>query len=330
MQHFKSLADKEVPKKYNAELKKFRDYATKIGVDKDAPVCYEVKAGYNIKKHAPLSGNCYEDFKYLQDWDFEDETQDSLVFWIPKILPDSFNKNVKEQKELIKDFSDDFGSVSLLTGLILHHFETTGEKLCESDYFKTSSCLRNSGERLGLGWDGGGRLGCVRWDWGDDGYRHDGLGCFAWGCVPLETCKPDNMPSPEQLADAIKYLADGLKITKILDRSVGINQILNEPEKDHECEEDIYGNCYTCERSMLEEPSEKEEWGAWKIVRDMLDNPDDLGIYQTSKCYQELYEFVMKQKQKARDETRDTPRGYSKWLTEGERYGYLKHWKDTN
>ena len=111
------------------------------------------------------------------------------------------------------------------------------------------------------------------------------------------------MPSPEQLADAIKYLADGLKITKILDRSVGINQILNEPEKDHECEEDIYGNCYTCERSMLEEPSEKEEWGAWKIVSDMLDNPDDLGIYQTSKCYQELYKFVMIQKQKARKET---------------------------
>lgn len=48
--------------------------------------------------------------------------------------------------------------------------------------------------------------------------------------------------------------------------------------------------------------STKEEWGAWKIVSDMLDKPDAIGIYPTSECYQKLYEFVVAQKAKARKE----------------------------
>ena len=47
----------------------------------------------------------------------------------------------------------------------------------------------------------------------------------------------------------------------------------------------------------------KEEWGGWKIVSKMLDNSDECGIYPTSKCYQELYDFVCEQKNKARTET---------------------------
>ena len=46
----------------------------------------------------------------------------------------------------------------------------------------------------------------------------------------------------------------------------------------------------------------KEEWGGWKIVSKMLDNPDESGIYPTGKCYQKLYEFVCKQKDKAKKE----------------------------
>ena len=53
---------------------------------------------------------------------------------------------------------------------------------------------------------------------------------------------------------------------------------------------------------MKEENYNKEEWGGWKIVSDMLDNPDKNGIYPTSKCYQKLYEFVCEQKEKAYDE----------------------------
>ncbi len=46
----------------------------------------------------------------------------------------------------------------------------------------------------------------------------------------------------------------------------------------------------------------KEEWGGWKIVSDMLENPDKNEIYPTSECYQKLYEFVCKQKEKAVEE----------------------------
>ena len=44
---------------------------------------------------------------------------------------------------------------------------------------------------------------------------------------------------------------------------------------------------------------EKEEWGAWKFVSEMLDNPDEHGIYPTSKCYKQIYDFVVAQKEKA-------------------------------
>ena len=52
------------------------------------------------------------------------------------------------------------------------------------------------------------------------------------------------------------------------------------------------------------EDYKKEEWGGWKIVSEMLDNPDEDHLYPTSKCYQKLYEFVMAQKNKARRETK--------------------------
>lgn len=49
----------------------------------------------------------------------------------------------------------------------------------------------------------------------------------------------------------------------------------------------------------FEKKAESEEWGAWKYVSDMLDNPDEHGIYPTSKCYEQIHDFVVKQKAKA-------------------------------
>lgn len=48
----------------------------------------------------------------------------------------------------------------------------------------------------------------------------------------------------------------------------------------------------------FKEKANSEEWGAWKIVSDMLDKPDSSGIYPTSKCYEEIYDFVIEQKKK--------------------------------
>jgi hypothetical protein len=50
---------------------------------------------------------------------------------------------------------------------------------------------------------------------------------------------------------------------------------------------------------------EKEEWGGWKFVSEMLDKPCKNGIYPTSECYRKLYEFVCAQKEQARKEARE-------------------------
>jgi len=56
---------------------------------------------------------------------------------------------------------------------------------------------------------------------------------------------------------------------------------------------------------QTKENYQKEEWGGWKIVSEMLDNPDENGIYLTSKCYQKLYDFVCEQKKKALKKQRE-------------------------
>jgi len=56
---------------------------------------------------------------------------------------------------------------------------------------------------------------------------------------------------------------------------------------------------------MKEENYNKEEWGGWKIVNDMLDHPDNYGIHSTGKFYRELYDFVVAQKEEARQDMRD-------------------------
>lgn len=190
MQYFTSIKDSQVPAKYSADLKHFRDYATKIGVDEKIPVCYKVKAGFTLKRHAPKSGNCYENFKYLQDWDFEDKpTEESCVFWIPKILPNSFSKTADEQRQLLKNngFDELFGEASLLAGLILHHFEKTKERIPEM-YVRTDSRLRDSGRRLFLGSFDRGGLGCDYWGWAG---AYSYLGCFTLGVKSCTTESKD-------------------------------------------------------------------------------------------------------------------------------------------
>jgi hypothetical protein len=37
---------------------------------------------------------------------------------------------------------------------------------------------------------------------------------------------------------------------------------------------------------------EEEKYGIWKIISEMLDNPDEVGIYHTTKCYQEIDKVI--------------------------------------
>ena len=59
-----------------------------------------------------------------------------------------------------------------------------------------------------------------------------------------------------------------------------------------------------------EDDCDKPEWGGWKIVSDMLDNTDMDGIYPTSKCYRELFEFVVAQEKAVAHEILDEIENY--------------------
>ena len=41
---------------------------------------------------------------------------------------------------------------------------------------------------------------------------------------------------------------------------------------------------------------DREEWGGWKIISDMLNNQYDDGIYPTSEAYNKMFNFVVEQK----------------------------------
>ena len=59
------------------------------------------------------------------------------------------------------------------------------------------------------------------------------------------------------------------------------------------------------EKKTFLEKSQSEEWLAWKFVSDMLDSPDEIGIYPTSDCYEQIHDFVVEQKEKAKKQERE-------------------------
>jgi hypothetical protein len=194
--YFTALTDEEVPADLQPTLAKWRHWATALNYDDS--IAYRVKAGYTLKHHAPKHGPCFENFQYLQDWNFIDEpTEDCTVFWIPRIIPGSFNKTADEQLKLLTNTRDrlelpphhltSFGSAALVVGLILTHFERTGlsaqagERLpLDLKYVRTNSRYPG-GCRLYLGIFVGDGLYCGGW-W--DGGRCGGLGVFGLGVEP--------------------------------------------------------------------------------------------------------------------------------------------------
>jgi hypothetical protein len=75
----------------------------------------------------------------------------------------------------------------------------------------------------------------------------------------------------------------------------------------------------------FEEKSQSKEWGAWKFVSDMLDNPNENGLYQTSKCYEQIHDFVVEQThlaeqslvQRIREDIKETRRQESVKISTG-------------
>jgi len=187
---FTPLANEDVPSQYQVTLAKYRALATDWGVPTTTSLCYRVRAGFTLKRDAPKLGPCYNDFQYLQDWNFPDEpTQDCYVFWIPFIVPGGMGKNVAEQLQLLAELRSQhglpshhltsFGSGALVAGLTLAHYKATGKRAPEDcRWVRTDTCNAGSSRRLGLSWFGG-ALYCDYWYW--VGERDVSVGGFALG-----------------------------------------------------------------------------------------------------------------------------------------------------
>lgn len=190
--YFIPLKDEDVPAKYQPILAKYRAEARRQGIPDSTPLCYLVVSGFTLKHHAPKAGPCHENFQYLQSWNFPDEpTQECVVFWIPRLVPESTGKDVDEQRHHLAKFCErlalpahhctSFGDVALIAGLILAHHKATGEKVpLDGLWARTNTCSAD-GHRLLLGWLSDALL-CVRWYW--DGARAV-IGVFALGVEAL-------------------------------------------------------------------------------------------------------------------------------------------------
>jgi len=172
-----------------------------IRLDYRGPVVWSVRKGFTLKINAPLAGPCHYNLDYLQDWPFVDTpTEDALVFWVPRLAPNSTNMMLEEMKIYCKalqvslkmpaNHCDRFGSIGLLFGLILAHQRRTGEWALSTST-SASDTMRSDGFRLtaGKGWnDLGGTccdtgLCCDTWC---DSVRKKEVGFFLLGIERLE------------------------------------------------------------------------------------------------------------------------------------------------
>lgn len=182
------LNDADLAENLMPFVEKWRALAKHLGYN--GPVAWRVYAGFTLKQHAPKAGPCYKKFQYLQDWKFEDEpTRGAVVFWIPRLVPDSTNKTISEQMTLLANLRRkfglpethfvSFGNPALLVALILAHYKATGERVPLDNYWVRTDICDSDGIRLGLGRFDESGLHCDYWAWDSDG-RSD-IGVFALG-----------------------------------------------------------------------------------------------------------------------------------------------------
>lgn len=133
---FTVVEDENVPSRLTETYAKWKELAVDMGYF--GPILWEVKAGFTLRTHAPLVGPCYGDFGYMQDWELVGDipTTDCLVFFIPKAVGVRASIDdaiidlavLREKYGLPERHCDSFGSAALVSGLILAHFNLTGER----------------------------------------------------------------------------------------------------------------------------------------------------------------------------------------------------------
>ncbi len=190
---FVPLSDQDVPAGLAETANKWRKLAAELGYT--GPVAWRVRAGFTLKVHAPKAGPCYKNFGDPQYWSLKNDepTANSLVFWVPRLVPKSMGKSVDEQMSILGDLQERFGlpayhlsnygSAALLAGLIFSHFKRTGERTPLKKLWARTNTLgsyRGCCGCLSLGDFGEGGLSSGDdFFWGVGGYS--GLGCFPLG-----------------------------------------------------------------------------------------------------------------------------------------------------
>jgi hypothetical protein len=187
--YFTPITDADVPTEHQATLAKYRKLAEEHGVSADVSLCYRVRTGFTLKRHAPRAGRCHDDLQYIQNWHFKDTpTKNCLVFWVPRLVEDSTPKTLDQQRQLLLELRQrlelpehhlsDFGEVSLVAGLVLAHSKITGERIPLEDMSARTDTRHADGRVLCLCPFGEGGLYCGLWYWSAGCYN---IGVFALG-----------------------------------------------------------------------------------------------------------------------------------------------------
>lgn len=128
-EYFVPIFDEDVPAHLSELLAKWRKMAVMLNYD--GPIVWSVKAGFNLIHHSQLYANnfdCYPELRKGMDH--------SLIFWMPKFIPNSNDKTVQEQLAILTDWQRMFelpeghlclGEASIIGGLILSYFRFSCE-----------------------------------------------------------------------------------------------------------------------------------------------------------------------------------------------------------
>lgn len=155
----------------------------------DSEPCHIVVAsGATLKGTIPQIGPCWEDFHYLQGWNFPDPpTEECMFSLVPTLLQDSTRKTSDEQRtllaqvrtrlELSESHLTGFGLITHLAGAALAYHKATNRDIFADKIARIETCASGGG-RLYLDWNEG-RLDCD--GWGFDGERYDNVGVLACG-----------------------------------------------------------------------------------------------------------------------------------------------------
>ncbi len=171
----------------------YRRYASDL--DYTGPVFWKVKAGYTLKKHAARNRDTWHKLYYVRDWPIvnDEPTKDSIVFWVPRFVRGSTDKDVPQMMKLKAELrlrydlpghrGSGFGSAALLSALILAHYKLTGERVPLQCQYAASDTVHQDGFRL----NGGGfrESGLIISYWG--GYAHANVGFFLLDMEELES-----------------------------------------------------------------------------------------------------------------------------------------------